>query len=107
MGRNAGDGLDRRQERFFVGLGRLVETTDLSNELKGRSVNFLCKRMVMAACTFAEPGMTISSWWKRGGFAVAAEATQCSGAAPDCGGDFSLHAYDDVMTSSTRRGILL
>ncbi len=67
IGRNAGDGLDRRQERFFVCLGRLVETTDLSNELKGRSLNFLCKRMVMAACTFAEPGMTISSWWKRGG----------------------------------------
>jgi 23S rRNA G2445 N2-methylase RlmL len=25
------------------------------------------KRMVMAACTFSDPGMTISSWWKRGG----------------------------------------
>jgi hypothetical protein len=23
--------------------------------------------MVMAACTLAEPGMTISPWWKRGG----------------------------------------
>jgi hypothetical protein len=33
--------MDRRQERFFVRLGGLVETTDFSNELKGRSLNFL------------------------------------------------------------------
>src|ERR1022692_457320 len=39
--RHSGDFIDRRQERGFVGLRRLVETADLSYELQRRGSNLL------------------------------------------------------------------
>jgi hypothetical protein len=46
---------------------RLFDCSTTDPAMQARRRNLKSKRMVMAACTFAKPGMTISSWWKRGG----------------------------------------
>jgi hypothetical protein len=57
----------RYADDIVVGFEFKDEAERFWAELKERMRKFQRKRMVMAACTFAKPGMTISSWWKRGG----------------------------------------